>query len=163
MESWTCSHVYGPCKGPCSLFSQSRESVTEIRTFPRGGTILPFIPRSRVAHSTHVLLLNRPSTLGYSNTQPFSYSLVTFAGAEVVGERHFPFRLSAFSAPPSSTSLLRTVRDFINEVRHNLTIQRDLSDLLPINFSCTQLPYLSSLKSPLLRWFSCHPSNLCPH
>jgi hypothetical protein len=92
------------------------------------------VARGGITHSTHVLLLNRPSTLGYSDTQPFSYSCVTFAGAEVVGERHFPFQLSAFRAPRSSTSLLRTVRDFVNDVRHNLTIQIFLSDLLLINF-----------------------------
>jgi hypothetical protein len=77
-------------------------------------------------NSTHVLLLNRPSTLGYSNTQHSSYSRVTFAGVKVVRERHFAFRLGTFSAPRSSTSLLRVVHDFVNEVRHNLTIQRYL-------------------------------------
>jgi hypothetical protein len=72
-------------------FSQSREGVTEIRT----------ACGIRVGLDA-CTLLNRPSILGYSNTQPFSYSRPTFASAEGIGERHFPFRLSAFSAPRTS-------------------------------------------------------------
>lgn len=47
-------------------FSQSRESVTEIRNATRGFKYPAF-------DACTVLLLNRPSTLGYSNAQPFSH------------------------------------------------------------------------------------------
>ena len=123
-DSWTMDHVH---------FSQSRESVTEIRNATRGFKYPAF-------DACTVLLLNRPSTLVYSNTQPFSHFRGIFSGAEAVGERHFPFRLSAFSGPRSGTSLLLCWA-FLTKC----AITSSFNDICLIYFnkiSSTQHPYL---------------------
>ena len=113
--------------GPCS--SQSRGGVTEIRNacgHERRGRLSAI--HLALPHSTHALLLNHPSILGFSNTQLF-WKIQCFI-RRCITRRGDPLHsLSAFSATRSSTSVLRTVYDFVTEVRRDLVVQGYLSDL----------------------------------